>query len=256
MSDTTQKIAVLRASLAKAGLEPPQTQARVPLGHALADVCLNGGLRRGALHEVFAQPSHEAAATGFTAALASRLGGGKHLLWIRQDFSALEHGELSATGFLELGLDPSRILLLRVADASGVLRAASDALTSSALGAVVIELPGNPKLLDLVAHRRLALGAAENGVGALLLRFAAKPDIGVAETRWLIAAARAPAQEENWGCPIFDAQLARNRHGPAGHWVMEWSCDDGLFAADCGAVVSSSGDRPAAAAMESLRSVA
>ena len=83
-----------------------------------------------------------------------------------------------------------------------------------------------------------------------------KPDIGAAETRWLIRAARSPAQEENWGRPVFDAQLLRNRHGQPGHWVMEWSCDDGLFAADCGAVVSTSGDRPAATAMEALRSVA
>ena len=254
MSDTTEKIAFFRASLAKE--EPAQTQARVPLGHRLVDLCLNGGLVRGVLHEVLAAPGHETAAAGFAAALASRLGGGKHLLWIRQDFSALEHGELCATGLLELGLDPSRLLLLRVADMSGVLRAASDALSCAALGSVVIEFPGNPKLLDLVAQRRLMLGAAEKGVSAILLRFGAKQDAGAAETRWLVRAACSPAQEENWGRPVFDAQLLRNRHGQTGHWVMEWSCDDGQFAADCGAVVSSSGDRPAAAAMESLRCVA
>jgi len=252
MTDTAEKIAVLRASLAK--VEPAQTQARIPLGHDAADHCLKGGLVRGVLHEVLAAPGHETVAAGFAAALASRLG--KHLLWIRQDFSALEHGELCATGLLELGLDPSRLLLLRVADVSGILRAASDALSCAALAAVVIEFPGNPKLLDLVAQRRLMLGAAEKGVSAILLRFGAKQDAGAAETRWLVRAACSPAQEENWGRPVFDAQLLRNRHGQTGHWVMEWSCDDGQFAANCGAVVSSSGDRPAAAAMESLRCVA
>ena len=140
-------------------------------------------------------------------------------------------------------------------DVAGALRAASDALTCAALGTVVIELVGASKLLDLVAHRRLALGAAESGVTALLLRFGAEPEIGVAETRWYVRAAPS-GEDENWGRPVFDATLARNRHGPVGHWVMEWSCDDGQFRpADFGAVVPASADRSSAAAME-LRSVA
>jgi len=243
MSAAHEKIAFLRATLAKAG--PPEI--RVPLGHVGADACLAGGLKKGALHEVFAIASHETAATGFTAALAARIGG--PLLWIRQDYAALEHGELAATGFLELGLDPSRILLLRVPDVAGALRAASDALTCKALGTVVIEIVGAPKLLDLVAHRRLALGTAESGVTALLLRFGAEPDIGVAETRWCVRAAPS-GEDEDWGRPVFDAALTRNRHGPPGQWAMEWSCDDGEFRpADPGAVVSAPADRPAQAAM-------
>ena len=91
-----EKIAALRASLAKPGLE--EASIRVPLGHAAADLCLKGGLERGVLHEVFAAIGHEAAATGFTAGLAARVAARKRLLWIRQDFSALEFGELSATG--------------------------------------------------------------------------------------------------------------------------------------------------------------
>jgi protein ImuA len=208
---------------------------------------LGGGLKRGALHEVFASSSHEATASGFILALAIRLGG--PVLWIRQDYAALEHGELAATGVLELGLDPSRLVLLRVPDVAGALRAASDALTCPALGAVVIELIGEPKLLDLVAYRRLALGAGQSGVTALLLRFSAEPGFGVAETRWLVRAAPS-GHEDDWGRPVFDVELQRNRHGPGGHWVMEWSCDDGVFRqADRGAVVSAPADRPAATAM-------
>ena len=249
MSAAPDKIAFLRAALAK----PGRAEIRVPLGHPGADACLNAGLKRGALHEIFVPASHEVVATGFAAALAGRLGGS--ILWIRQDYTALEHGELAATGLLELGLDPSRIILLRVPDVAGALRAASDALTCAALGTVVIELIGASKLLDLVAHRRLALGAAESGVTALLLRFGAEPEIGVAETRWLVRAAPS-GEDKNWGGPIFDVELARNRHGPLGHWVMEWSCDDGEFRpADSGAVVPAPADRPSPAAME-LRSVA
>jgi protein ImuA len=248
MSGRKETIAFLRATLAGTG----SSVRRVPLGVASVDGCLSGGLKQGALHEIFAAGSQDAAATGFVAGLAVRLGG--PLLWIRQDYSALEHGEVAATGLWELGLDPGRLVLLRVPDAAGALRAAGDALTCSALGAVVIELHGQPKLLDLVAYRRLVLGAEQGGVTALLLRFAAEPGIGVGETRWRIGAAPSggePAGDgDDWGRPVFDVDLQRNRHGPVGHWVMEWSCDDGIFRpADSGAVVCSPADRSLATAM-------
>jgi protein ImuA len=242
-----KKIAALRASLAKPELE--EARAHIPLGHAVADLCLKGGLERGVLHEVFAAIGHETAATGFTAGLATRVAMSKRLLWIRQDFSALEFGELSATGFLEFGIDPGRMLLLCVPDAADALRAANDALSCAALGAIVIEIPGKPKILDLMASRRLTLACAQKNVTAFLLRFNAQPEASTAETRWLVRTAVSPPQEENWGHPVFEAGLVRNRHGRTGQWVMEWSCDDGLFKeADRGAVVSTPCDRPAATA--------
>jgi protein ImuA len=253
MPASPQTIAQLRATLSKATLDAPEKQARIPLGFAEADGALNGGLARGALHEVFSAGGHEATATGFAAGLAARVANGKPILWIRQDFAGLEFGEIAATGLLELGIDPSRFLVLRVAHAEDALRAASDALTCSALGAVMIEVVGEHKVLDLKASRRLTLGAAETNVTALLLRFNAVPDASSAETRWTIRAARSNEQDENWGMPRFDAELVRNRHGRTRHWVMEWCCDDAIFreAADRGAVVSAPCDRPAAAAMES-----
>jgi protein ImuA len=245
-----EKIESLRAALARPRLE--NRPAYQSLGHAEVDACLNGGLARGALHEVFAQIGHEASATGFAAGLAAHVANRKPVLWIRQDFSALEFGEIAATGLLELGIDPSKFLILRVAHAEDALRAASDALTCAALGAVVIEVVGEHKVLDLKASRRLTLGAAETNVTAFLLRFNAAPDASSAETRWTIRAARSHEQEENWGMPRFEAELVRNRHGRTGHWVMEWCCDNAIFreAADRGAMVSAPGDRPAHAAME------
>lgn len=244
-----QKIIALRASVAKAGLE--KKSSRIPLGHTAADLCLKGGLKRGALHEVFAVIGHEAAATGFTAGLAARAAANRHLLWIRQDFSAREYGEISATGFLEFGLDPARMLLLCVADAADGLRAATDALSCAALGAVVIEIPGAPKILDLVASRRLTLASAQKTVTAFLLRFGSLPAASSAETRWLVRAAFLPEKNENWGHPVFAADLIRNRHGQTGQWVMEWNCDDGVFqkpAANSGLVVPASSNRQAATA--------
>lgn len=243
---TPESLARLRATLSKA----PREETRVPLGHAAADACLKGGLTRGALHEVFAEAGHEGAATGFAVGLVARLAAKKPVLWIRQDFSALEFGELAATGLLELGLDPRRFLLLHAAQAEDALRAASDALSCTALGAVVIEVVGAPKGLDLKGTRRLTLLAAETGVGAVLLRFSAAPDASSAETRWLIRAAPS-REEESWGQPVFEAGLVRNRHGSMGHWVMEWNCDEGCFRPPSrGAVVPEACDRPAAAAAQ------
>lgn len=224
-----------------------QPHPRVALGHADADTRLSGGLACGTLHEIYAGDA--AAATGFTTALALRVGGTKQLLWIHQDFSALEHGELSATGFLDLGLDPSRVILMRAANASDALRAGADGLSCSALGAVVMEIPGNPKILDLTASRRLVLAAERKGVTAFLLRPEARAEASAAETRWIIRAAPSPANEDDdWGSPIFDAQLLRNRHGGTGHWIMEWSSDDGCFRqTNSGAVVPAPADRPLAA---------
>ncbi len=255
----TGQLAALRASLAKAELKAKK-QARVPLGVSRADACLQGGLRRGVVHEIFAEGGHEATATGFAAVLAFHVAAKKPVLWIRQDFSALEFGELAATGLLELGLDPKRLLVLRVMDIAAGLRAGHEALSCAALGAVVMESIGLSKALNLVASQRLTLASAETGVTAFLLRFNAPSHTSAAETRWLIRAARSMPPDEHWGAPAFDAHLARNRHGRTGQFVLQWRCDDGLFheppiaprvAAPFGAVVSASFDRSPATALES-----
>lgn len=248
MTGTKDNIARLRAVLAPIG----PAQKRICLGVAGLDVVLAGGLRCGALHEILAPPSHEAAATGFAAGLAARLKG--PVLWIAQDYAVLEHGVHAATGLLELGLDPACLILLRVPDVASALRAAMDGLSCPALGAVVIELSGESKFLDLVAYRKLVLGAAEGGVTVLLLRFSANPSIGVAETRWLVRAA-ASGKADHWGKPVFALELQRNRAGRGGSWLVEWSCDDGSFRdvfwrpPNCGPLVPAPGHRPAATSL-------
>ena len=258
MRNSPSKIVLLRAAIANKTLQAPEYSVRVSLGPPSVDASLKGGLQRGALHEIFADCGHEMAATGFVAALCLRIAASQHFLWIRQDFSAREYGELSGAGFLALGLNPACLLLLRATDAAQALCAAADALSCSAFGAVVIEIPGAPKILDLVASRRLALGAAQKNVTALLLRFAAEPQPSATETRWLIRAARSPVEEENWDQPVFETRLVRDRRGRTGQWVMEWNCEANLFreiynkdAANLGALVPAPSNRPSSAAVES-----
>ena len=190
MAETAAKLAALRATLERP--EHARESPLVPLGHGPADACLKGGLRQGTVHEVFAaEASHVPAATGFALTLAARMAGDRRwLLWVRQDFAAFEEGEPHGMGLAELGLDPSHVLMVRAADAEGVLRATAEGLATASLGAVVLEPWGEPKLFDLVTSRRLTLAAARNNVTAILLRPGAEPWPSAAETRWLIRAAR------------------------------------------------------------------
>jgi protein ImuA len=152
-------------------------------------------------------------------------------VWVRQDFTEIESGALSASGLAELGLDPRLLVTVRAADVDTALRTAADALACDALGAVVLEVWGEARQLDLVASRKLTLAAQASGVTGLLLRVAAEPAPSTAETRWIVRAAHSPPPDaaSTWGAPVFDAQLVRNRHGPVGRWIMEWKCDERLF---------------------------
>jgi protein ImuA len=206
---------------------------RVALGHAEADATLQGGLALGAMHEVFAEGRHSAAATGFVAGLMGRAAARRPLVWVRQDFSEIESGALSMSGLTELGLDPRLLVTVRAADVDTALKTAADALACDAVGVVVLEVWGAARQLDLVASRKLTLAAQMSGVTGLVLRVAAEPLPSTAETRWIVRAAHSPpaAQPASaWGAPVFDAQLVRNRHGPVGRWIMEWKCDERLFA--------------------------
>lgn len=204
---------------------------KAALGHKAADAMLRGGLALAAVHEVFAEGHQGAAATGFIAGIAGRLGQRKPLVWVRQDFAELESGALSPNGLAELGLDPRLLVTVRAADVEAALRTTADALACDALGAVVLETFGEARQLDLVASRKLTLAAQASGVTALLLRVAAQPAPSTAETRWIVRAAHSPpsAAWGVWGAPLFDAQLVRNRHGPVGRWIMEWKCDECQF---------------------------
>ena len=183
----------MRGSIARietdAGIGAPD---RVTLGHGLADATLQGGLMRGAVHEVFAEGRQSAAATGFVAGLARRVTARRPLLWVRQDFAAIESGALSMSGWRELGLDPRLVVSVHAPDADAALRIAADALACDALGAVVMEIWGEARQFDLVASRKLTLTARASGVTALLLRPAAVPSASTAETRWIVRAAHSP----------------------------------------------------------------
>src|SRR4051812_23578509 len=135
----TGMLARLRSSIERIETGEVSKASRVALGHGEADAALHGGLALGAMHEVFSEGRHSAAATGFIAGLARRVTARRPLVWVRQDFAEIESGALSMNGWRELGLDPRLVVIVRAVDVETALRTSADALACDALGAVVTE---------------------------------------------------------------------------------------------------------------------
>ncbi len=95
----TRTLANLRGSIERIETHDATAPDRVALGHAGADAALRGGLALGAVHEVFAEGRHSAAATGFIAGLTRRVSARRPLLWVRQDFTEIESCALSMSGW-------------------------------------------------------------------------------------------------------------------------------------------------------------
>jgi len=210
----------------------PVASGRFSLGEPAIDAALQGGLVRGALHEIFpAGTADEPSASAFAVALALRAATTRPILWIRQDFAGVETGEVYAPGLVELGLSPERLILVRARDGPGVLRAGEEAARCAPLGAVLIEPWGNPKALDLAASRRLALAAAQSGVSLFMVRAGASPVANAAMTRWEVRTAPSREFEANApGHPAFAITLLRHRAGSPGRsWIVEWDRDRRVF---------------------------
>jgi protein ImuA len=222
------------AAIEASGEASSQPAARLfALDGGDVDAALGGGLACGTLHEIHAASGADnMAASGFAAALTlGAAQAGRPVIWIRQDYAARENGELHADGLAALGLDPASLILVKLRDPLAVLRAGIEVARCAALGAVIVEVWGEPKALDLTTQRRLVLAAEASGVTIFLLRPGAAPSPGSAETRWLVRAGAAEALAMNSpGHPTFDLTLLRHRHGPpGGPWRLEWNRDAKRF---------------------------
>jgi protein ImuA len=198
----------------------------LPFGIAAIDTMLGGGLMRGALHEIAASAeSHSAAATGFALGLAA-LTPSFRLLWIAEEMARIESGGPHGAGLDAFGLAPERLVTVSVTHRRDLLWGMEEALRCRAVGVVIGEMRAGK--IDEIAVRRLSLAAGESGVLALLLRAAPPADSSTAATRWIVGAASS-AIAHGPGAPRFAAHLVRNRRGPVGSWILEWSDSDERF---------------------------
>jgi protein ImuA len=237
MPDSIRPLARLKRQLEK--LERPRRAGAgyFALGHAALDARLGGGLARGALHEIC--EGHEgdhAAASGFALMLAARAASEgaateRPILWVREDKGERMNGGLYGPGMVELGINPERLILVSAPDTLSALRVAADIIGVMALGAVVIELWGAAKALDLTASRRLVLAAERSGVVAFVLRAAGGAMASAASTRWIVAAAPSvvlPGIAP--GATMLSLSLTRHRGGVAPfEMTLEWNRDEQIF---------------------------
>lgn len=199
-----------------------------------------GGLARGALHEVFAADA--GIATAFCALLAGRLAKDAEnasVLWCERPWT-LDAGTLYGPALLQFGIDPARLILVRVRRDNDALWAMEEGLRCGQVAAVVGELDD----ISLTASRRLQLAAEETGVTALSLRSKVdKPPPSAAATRWRLDAVthekdRPRANDNNdflntppalpgLGAARWQAELFRCRGGTSANWMMEWNDETG-----------------------------
>jgi len=200
--------------------------ATLPLGAPAVDAVLGGGLMRGALHEIAATgEAHMAAATGF--ALGVTTLASQCAVWIAEDMAALESGAPYGPGLDGFGLAPERLVTVAVAQRRDLLWAMEEALRCRAVHAVIGEWRHGA--IDSVAVRRLSLAAADSGTLAFMLRAKPAADTSTAATRWIVGATPSAATPHGSGAPRFAAHLIRNRRGPLGSWILEWSDSDERF---------------------------
>jgi len=199
----------------------------MPLGIAAIDTILGGGLMRGALHEIAAvSESHFIAAAGFALGLTTLSASSPRLFWIAEDMTFAESGAPHGGGFDAFGLAPERLVTVSTAHRRDLLWAMEETLRCRTVDTVIGEMRSGR--IDGVAVRRLSLAAAESGALALLLRAAPPTDASTAATRWIVGAAPSAAVHGP-GAPRFAMQLVRNRRGPTGSWILDWSDADERF---------------------------
>jgi protein ImuA len=226
----------LRCAVAKidpARISPLEQQGGgLRFGVPALDSLLQGGLARGALHEVVpAGPLQLGAAFGFALAVAALArADGRHVLCIETDFGTLESGAPYGLGLDQFGLSLDRVLILRVAHPRDALWAFEEALKCPALAATVTELPEAGSAADPVATRRLSLSAQTGGGLGLLLRHRASALPTAAMTRWQVAGALSrPDRFGGLGRTAFDLCLSRNRRGRCGRVLVDWNHDERRF---------------------------
>ena len=230
-------------------IERPTATARgvLPFGLAGIDRALpDGGLARGALHEILGAGGDEedgALAAAFAAGILGRLtvSGDGMVLW------CLPRPDLYGPGLAAHGLDPGRVVLVSTPRDTEILWAMEEGLRAPGIVAVV----GEVGTLTATASRRLQLAAERSGITAFLLRRwrdggqaareRALPNAAV--TRWRITTMHSiPLRSEpGVGRLRWRVELLRCRSGEPACWEMEVP-----DATDNVSLAAALADRPAA----------
>ncbi len=257
----------LRADGRATAQVPVEGASGVPLGLGQIDGCFQGGGLPFGLHE--ATPVDGAApapAMGFALMLMARTLArrreGRGLI-VQSAGAEREGGGLYGPGLAALGLDTSRLALVRVRRPADALQVLDEALRSGAVTAAIAEVEAGEQI-SLAASQRFNFWAQDHESMAFIV--ALKPSgNSAAMTRWQVAAApsegavawarRRGLRRPRLGGAGLELVLRRNRRSAAGggllgRWIVEWDGEDCCFRtpeALPASVAGTAGHRPDAA---------
>jgi protein ImuA len=216
------RLETLRRQIARTASFSTRLEEKSPLGITEIEACLNGGLARGALHEIAAADHRSTpAALGFLLALTNHSGKACVLWPFAKTVPAF--GLPYAPGLRFFGFNPVRILFVRCATPRECLWAMEEGLRLGGIAAVIGE---RAKAMDLTASRRLQLASEQANTPAFLLRNYNDHAPSAAVTRWRVSPA--PSAHDEFGFyknVRFRVALEYARGGKTGEWVLEWDHD-------------------------------
>ena len=172
------------------------------------------------LSELFAVHPRDGGWTGF---LLAQLATEKPLLWVQDRMAILESGRIHPPG-----LPAQDLIHVETRDARDALWAMEEGVRCSCLSAVIGEIWGDPRALDFVATRRLAVAAERSGTPCWLVRLGGHANLSGARMRWRIGSAPSLANDLDLrasGLPAWDAELFRARGHPPGQWTVAHEAD-------------------------------
>ncbi len=206
------------------------------LGCDAIDTALPGGrLGQGDLHDFcVAQTRHIPAMDRFVLALlqllprAAETGG--PIIWCQTGRSVREYGHPYAPGLKAAGLAPERLVHVVLRKQRDLAFVMEESLRSGAVAAIIGE--GAP--VGFTATRRLSLACLEMAIPCLFLNVTGTREASAATTRWRIAPAIGPPDENDPlgpGPTVWSVQLTRARGGRAGpgSWKVYWNDETHSF---------------------------
>lgn len=167
------------------------------------------------LSELFATHPRDGGWAGF---LLAQVATDKPLLWVQERMAILESGRAYPPG-----LPTHDLIHVEARDARDALWAMEEGLRCPALSAVIGEIWGDPRALDLTATRRLAVASERSGVAAFLIRLGGHANLSGARMRWRIASAPSLVNDLDPRAPglaAWNTELFRARGAPPGRWSI------------------------------------
>lgn len=172
------------------------------------------------LSELFAAHPRDGGWAGF---LMAQVDTSEPVLWVQDRMAILESGRIYPPSL------PIRHLIhVEARDARDALWAMEEGVRCSCLAAVIGEIWGDPKALDFVATRRLAVASERSGTPCWLVRLGGTANLSGARMRWRIGSAPSLSNSLDpraSGLPAWDVELFRARGAPPGRWMVSREAD-------------------------------